>query len=550
MKRNLFLFLLFLCPIGVFSQNIEVAGEIIADSINVNSGIIRNVANPILATDAATKSYVDLQILEEQLNTGIRVQDIDNNIYKTVRIGSQVWMSENLKTTRYNDGTAIPLIADSTAWATASTSGAAAFTWYGNDTANLITYGALYNGYAIDAIDTSSNGSKNVCPTGWHVPTDVEWTTLTDYLGGSPAGGKLKEAGEAHWDSSNTGATNESGFAGLPGGTSDANGTISSIGNGGYWWSSTEYDSTNAWNRVLYYFNGNVYRYSFSKGNGMSVRCLRDASALLTKLDSAGVADLGYVAGTKTLTEILTESADAGNKKITNLGYPTDSTDAATKSYVDALEGHVSLLIKNILLDAGYNGTLSDVEGNLYKTIKIGGQVWMSENLRTTKYNDGEAIPLIADSTAWATASSGAPAFTWYNNDTANLITYGALYNGFAIETVSNEGKNVCPTGWHVPTDVEWDVLRDFLDPSSDENNNTAGGKMKEAGLAHWNSPNTKATNESGFAGLPGGYRSTYGSFLNIGVNGYWWSSTESSTAYAWYRFLIYISDDVQVQQQ
>jgi uncharacterized protein (TIGR02145 family) len=214
-EKKLPLLLLLLCPILVFSQNIEVAGGIIADSLYVNSGIIRNVANPILAQDAAIKGYVDL--LEATVAALVGVKDIDNNRYEIETIGSQTWMAENLKTTRYNDGSAIPLIADDdTAWGTASTNKAPAYTWYGNDVSNLITYGALYNWYAIDML---LNGSKNVCPTGWHVPTDVEWTTLTNYLGGTGlAGGKMKEAGLAHWTSPNSGATNESGFAGLPSG--------------------------------------------------------------------------------------------------------------------------------------------------------------------------------------------------------------------------------------------------------------------------------------------------------------------------------------------
>lgn len=280
MKRNLFVILFLLCPILVFSQNIEVAGGIIADSLYVKSGIIRNVANPILATDAATKAYVDLlegtvASLEAKIVALEGVKDIDNNRYEIETIGSQTWMAENLKTTRYNDGLAIPLIADDdTAWGTASTNKASAYTWYGNDASNLITYGALYNWYAIDM---SSNGSKNVCPTGWHVPTDVEWTTLTNYLRGqNVAGGKMKEAGLAHWISPNEEATNESGFAGLPGGSRNTDGLFLYIGNFGYWWSSTENNALDAWFRFLYHINDNVYRNVNNKGFGFSVRCLRD----------------------------------------------------------------------------------------------------------------------------------------------------------------------------------------------------------------------------------------------------------------------------------
>jgi uncharacterized protein (TIGR02145 family) len=248
-----------------------------------------------------------------------------------------------------------------------------------------------------------------------------------------------------------------------------------------------------------------------------------------TKLDSMGVAALGYVAGTKTLTEILTESTDAGKRKITNLASPTDSLDAATKAYVDLLEAKIAAL-----------EGVKDIDKNRYEIVTIGTQTWMSENLKTTRYNDGSAIPLIADDdTAWETASTnGAPAYTWNGNVASNLITYGGLYNWYAIDTLSNEGKNVCPTGWHVPTDAEWTTLTTYLGGES-----VAGGKMKEAGLARWTSPNEEATNESGFAGLPSGYRGPSGIFSNVGNNGSWWSSTEDT--FAWNRLLNYYDGNV-----
>ncbi|MDF1699153.1 MAG: fibrobacter succinogenes major paralogous domain-containing protein, partial [Saprospiraceae bacterium] len=171
---------------------------------------------------------------------------------------------------------------------------------------------------------------------------------------------------------------------------------------------------------------------------------------------------------------------------------------------------------------------------------------WMAENLKTTRYNDGTAISLVTNNTDWSTASNnGDDAYCWYDNDASNLITYGALYNWYAIDTLSNGNKNVCPVGWHLPTDVEWDILRDYLDPGASGNNNIAGGKMKEAGLAHWNSPNTGGTNESGFAALPGGTRDKNGTFNNIGNNSNWWSSAESSAASAWERVLLYYVDRV-----
>lgn len=136
------------------------------------------------------------------------VLDTDGNIYHTVVIGNQVWIVENLKTTRYNDGTSIPLVTGNTEWINLTTPG---YCWYDNDITNKETYGALYNWYAVQ--------TNKICPAGWHVPSDSEWTALTDFLGGeSTAGGKLKEAGTMHWDSPNTGATDESGLTLLPGG--------------------------------------------------------------------------------------------------------------------------------------------------------------------------------------------------------------------------------------------------------------------------------------------------------------------------------------------
>ncbi|MCX6244290.1 MAG: fibrobacter succinogenes major paralogous domain-containing protein [Bacteroidetes bacterium] len=173
--------------------------------------------------------------------------------------------------------------------------------------------------------------------------------------------------------------------------------------------------------------------------------------------------------------------------------------------------------------------TIADVDDNHYRIVQIGTQVWMAENLKTTKYSDGTSIPLVTDATAWTNLTT--PGYCWYNNLPAfNKKTYGALYNWYAVNT----GK-LAPAGWHVPTDGEWTVLTDFLGGED-----IAGGKMKEAGTAHWLSPNTGATNESGFTAVPAGFRSDYGTFWDVGNYGYWWSSSGSSTGDAWYRRLVY----------
>ena len=171
-------------------------------------------------------------------------------------------------------------------------------------------------------------------------------------------------------------------------------------------------------------------------------------------------------------------------------------------------------------------GTLTDIDGNTYKTIQIGTQTWMAENLKTTKYNDGTDIPLIADAGLWKNRST--PAYCWYMNDESNYkSTYGALYNWHAVNT-----EKLCPTGWHVPTDDEWTTLTMNLDLES-----YAGEKLKEVGTTHWADPNY-ATNETGFTALPQGIRNYNSSFYNLGVTGYWWTSTPfvSPTTAAWAR--------------
>lgn len=168
-----------------------------------------------------------------------------------------------------------------------------------------------------------------------------------------------------------------------------------------------------------------------------------------------------------------------------------------------------------------------DADGNVYNTVSIGNQVWMVENLKTTKYNDGTSIPLVTGQIEWVNKTSAA--YCWCLNDSlANKDTYGALYNWYAV----NSGK-LAPAGWHVATDADWTILINYLGGVT-----TGGGKLKEAGTAHWNAPNTGATNATGFSALPGGYRSSAnGSFVNMGVWGCWWSSTGSISGFG--RFIL-----------
>ncbi len=165
-------------------------------------------------------------------------------------------------------------------------------------------------------------------------------------------------------------------------------------------------------------------------------------------------------------------------------------------------------------------GTLTDIDGNPYKTIPAGSQVWMAENLKTGKFNDGTSIPVVATNADWTNLVT--PAICWFNNnDSIYKDIYGAYYNWFAVST----GK-LCPTGWHIPSDSEWQTLVDFL--GGDQ---IAGSKLKEAGINNWVFSNKDANNQSGFTGLPAGFRETsYGVFQGQGSLGGWWSTTELSS--------------------
>jgi len=264
----------------------------LADVITINNSAnaqIKNVTNPTDAQDAATKAYVDallarIEALEESdiLNNGF-TDSRDGTHYNAIKIGNQIWMAENLKylpsvvgpatgsqTTPYYyvygyNGT---VLADAKA------------------TANYSTYGVLYNWVAAMNSETSStanpSGVQGVCPTGWHLPSDAEWTELTDYLSGTDlAGGKLKATGAIEWGTGlwhnpNIGATNETGFTALPGGFRHTDGVFSFIGSKGNWWSATEVFANTAYFRRMDHFESSVHSSHTTKGFGFSVRCVWD----------------------------------------------------------------------------------------------------------------------------------------------------------------------------------------------------------------------------------------------------------------------------------
>jgi uncharacterized protein (TIGR02145 family) len=259
-----------------------------------------------------------------------------------------------------------------------------------------------------------------------------------------------------------------------------------------------------------------------SNGKANIVKISNNIQAITEKKsikDSKGVratVDMAYNSG-----ERLKYTSVSGNNKTVMTDIPT-SDKTVTFTFTECKDG----------------------DNNHYPVVQINSQLWMAENLKTTSYNDGTAIPNKTIDENWAGAFTGT--YCDYNNTPANSTTYGRLYNWMAVDNnaatkvASNGGKNVCPTSWHIPTGTEWTILTTFLGGES-----VAGSKLKETGTNHWASPNTGATNETGFTALPGGYRHEFGTYFDIGSGGYWWSSTDDYIAGAWFWYLGYYVNSV-----
>ena len=371
------------------------------------------------------------------------IADIDGNVYQTVRIGSQIWMKENLRTTRLNDGTPIRNITDEAGWRTAD---GPAFTVYSNSHEGLIAnykeeYGLLYNGHAV--------ASGKIAPDGWHVPTREEWNALVSQLGGlRRAGGKMKEVGTIHWKAPNHLADNSSGFSARAAGFRHHNGACDDLGTMARFWSATP--SGNRMAAFCAYFPmRESWIGSFPLASGLSVRCIKGPPP-------AGTARPAIVAR---------------------------MVDSPVKGRERAPERRE---------------TVTDIDGNVYRTVKVGDQVWLREDLRVTRFNDGSPIPYVTSNAEWGSIST--PAHCWYDHDSKYGKDYGALYNFWA----ATSGK-LAPKGWHVPSADEWRTLVESVrrGPGGSE----PGSRLRESGLEHWIIQNWGATDDYGFALRGGGYR-------------------------------------------
>lgn len=413
-------------------------------------------------------------------------------------------------------------------------------------TQNYQAYGVLYNWTAAMAGAESSNsnpsGVKGICPEGWHLPSVAEWDALGNYLGDN-VGGKLKH--KDYWSSPNEGATNETSFSALPAGRRDHSGYFSSINYSGYWWCSTK-TSIYAKVRAMYYYRDVLDDSYNNKGAGFSIRCIKDKhtgpppntyTVLVATLPSSGGTTTGGGNFSPGNHVSITATAASGYEFINWSGdiEVLSNPQSATVSFnMPSRDIRLTANFKKIV-DPGEGDSFTDSrDGNRYKTVKIGNQVWMAENL---KY-----LPKVAGAEQGSDSEPHYYVYGYEGTDvsaakaTQNYETYGVLYNWPAAvnnakssDTNPSGVRGVCPQGWHLPSHAEWNELVDYLGGSA-----IAGGKLKHTD--YWLSPNIGATNESGFSGLPGGIY-YFTSFYLLEKNGYWWSSTENEQGrpYNWH---------------
>jgi uncharacterized protein (TIGR02145 family) len=679
--------------VNIKGSNYQLSGKLICNGNTNGMLTIENISNNNQAIDKdvsmmrfkSTFSTINMQYTVgdrlkftgisgkySRVTTGIIEQDKiiafnfmpctdgDNNNYQVVKIGTQEWTAENLKTTKLNDSTLLIESIKGVEWREPNS-------WYShrNDTTYAWIgpkdpYGALYNGVAVS--------TSKLCPTGWHVPTDAEWTTLTTYLGGeSVAGGKLKETSLTHWDYINTGATNETGFTALPGGYCDgglASGPGRDFGFEGYYWSTIENLAARSQflggqcQHLQGYFSY-VEVYPLLLYNGASVRCLKGEVAQGLPVLSTTTANLittttatsgGNVIndgrttvtvrgvcwsttpnptvalstktlngpGTGTFTSSITGltlnttyyirayatnslgTAYGNEISFTTITVPTLTTTAvssitqttATSGGNVTSDGRTTVTVRGVCWSTTPNPTIADSktlngagvgtitsftssitgltpnttyyvrayatnsvgttygneisfttyktdaitdkDGNYYNIVTIGTQVWMAENLKTTRYRNGDLIGTTTPATLDISGES-TPKYQWaYGGNASNVSTYGRLYTWYAV----TDSRNVCPTSWHVPTNTEWTTLTNYLTNNGYGYQGSGNDIAKSmAATSGWiissiagNIGNDQASNNSsGFTALAGGIRNPTGPFALVGNMGLWWGSVPSN---------------------
>ena len=459
----------------------------------------------------------------------------DGHHYSTVAIGDHCWFSQNLRSTSYANGESIPRIYDQPDWDNA-TSGA--YAHYQNNSAFIDTDGRLYNWYA-------ATDSRGMCPTGWHVPTDENWMAL-EAAAGVPddeleltgfrgvdenAGYKLKST--SGWNNSG-GGDNSLGFNAKAPGRRGTDGFHFRKSIGYYWTSSL--DGSMPWFRILNKTSDGIHRLTGSSLNsGFSVRCIRSVDGCTDdgacNYDASATVDDGSCTYATTWYadddgDGMGDPGDSQSSCSQPAGYVADSSDncddVTAYNYADP---------NNAACDTEFScGEGFSYEGFHYGTLDFDGKCWFASNLHTTIYADGTPIPTDLSIDDWTTASEGA-----YHEYSSDIESYGLLYNYYA--TISTHG--LCPTSWMVPSDDHWKSLEISvgMTPADAElsswdqyrgESENIGGILKEAGTTFWDSPNSGATNSSGFGARGAGRRQIVHDQMQLNQYAYFWTTSIS----------------------
>ena len=536
------------------------------------------------------------------------ITDSENNSYKTIRIGKQTWMAENLKVTKYNDGTTILNVTDNTVWNNLTTGAVCTY----NNTTNADTiknYGRLYNWYAVN--------TGKLCPTGWHIPSLDEWSTLNNFLvhngysdtgtvSNSLLGSDIAKsmASTTGWNSSTTtGAignnsyrNNNSGFSALPGGYRSYTGVFFDLGNNARWYSSTEYNASLSYNMLLSFSDSKLLNSCNQKLYGLSVRCFKEEVVLpsITTLPITAITQSTAICGgnitnnggsniTKqgvcwstahnpTITDSKTLDSIYTTIFSSNLNVLEEGTIYYVRAYasnsVGTAYGNEQLFITAKALSTINYGIITDIENNSYKTVTIGNQTWMAENLKVTKFNDGSTISDVIGKGIFFNNGLGTVYTINNTTNTDTINTYGRLYDWYAVRT----GK-LCPKGWHVPSDNEWIILQTYLiENGYNYEGSTTGNNIAKslASTKGWDlssyigtiGNNPSLNNKSGFSALPAGYCNENGLGGGVGQRAFWWSSNSiggseaapwimdntGSTLWSKYRMGFYVTNACSVR--
>lgn len=554
----------------------------------------RTPVNPNPSIPDTTSPVIPIIVDGQACPGNETITDVDGNIYPTVVIGQQCWMKTNLRTTHYSDGTTIEL--------SSSTSNPNAIPRRCNpglNANNVSTYGYLYNWYAVMNGNESSNVNpsivQGVCPEGWHVPSNSEWSQLRSYVN-SYAGFRCSSTNEyiakalcspECWNSTANSPcavgytpsanNNATGFSALPAGSGGSFPVDCNVGNLANFWSCTQSNSSTAYYIQMGYNSPTV---GTNADGGMvrffSVRCVCDS-------DITGGGAQAVVTGF--VNNVTSTTAQCGGSVVTDNGYSVtergvcwstsnppmvyhDRTidGAGMGSFVSSLTGLIPGTTYYVrayaITNAGtiYGGVVSfttptlcgtstifDYDLNEYPTVQIGNQCWLKENLRSTHYADGTAISSVNNVSSSSTAYYYAP---------SGSIGNGYLYNWKAVMRSSSSSsanpsgiQGICPTGWHVPSDQEWAELENFVgsqDSCLCSSNQTYIAKALAANSGWTSNTGTcvvgngqNNNNKTGFSALPVGcFYYGNGGYHSIGTGAYFWSATQTSTDNAWYRSL------------